>query len=425
MGSISSDIGIDFGTTNSAIAQRESDTVHLIPFGGAETFRSVLYFPAGRSPVLAGPAAISAYLAEHAEGESSGRLVQSIKSLLASRSFTSTNISGRRYTAQDLVTVLLHAIRKEAGDLLPLTLHHVTAGRPVRFVGAETEEDEELAVTRLKSAFLTAGFGEVTLAFEPVGAAYAYESRLDRDELILIADFGGGTSDFCLMPVGPRSRSKRGPRVILGNEGIPLAGDAFDATIVRHVVSPLLGEGSDYTSLHKLLPVPSSIYRKLERWHHLSFLRSPDTLRTLRSIERAALEPERIAKLIALIENDLGLQLHRAVQQAKFELSRSAGAQFHFHHSALDMEQYIARADFEEWISPELDQIRAAVDRLLESTATTPESIDRVFLTGGTSLVPAVRRVFEHLFGEAKISSGDEFTSVAKGLARVAGQTRK
>ena len=418
-------IGIDFGTTNSAIATCEGADVHIVPFGYAEGFRSVLYFPPGRSPVLAGPAAINAYIADHADGENGGRLFQSIKSLLGSRTFTATNISGRRYTAQDLVTVLLSALRKEASESLPLAPYQVTAGRPVHFVGAETEEDEQLAVARLTSAFETAGFGAVTLAFEPVGAAYSYESRLDQDELILIADFGGGTSDFCLMPVGPRSRAKKGPRVILGNEGIPLAGDAFDATIIRHVVSPLLGEGSNYKSLQKLLPVPTSVYRKLERWHELSFLRSPGTLRLLRSIEAAAVEPERIAKLIALIENELGLQLHFAVQGAKFELSRYATTRFRFQHPAIDMEQDIARADFEEWISPELDQIRGAVDRLLTKTATATEAVDRVFLTGGSSIVPAVRRIFEHLFGEAKISGGDEFSSVAKGLARIGVQTRK
>ena len=387
--------------------------MRLVPLGGAETFRSVLYFPAGRKPVCAGPAAIEAYLAEHAEGESGGRLIQSFKSLLGTRSFTATNISGRRYTAQDLVTVLLRALRKEAGNGLPERLGGITAGRPVQFVGAETQEDEEVAVERLRAAYAAAEFGDVRLCFEPVGAAYSFGSRLERDELILIADFGGGTSDFCLM--------RRGE--VLGNEGIPLAGDAFDATIIRHVVSPLLGEGSDYRSLRKTLPVPTSVYRKLERWHQLSFLRSPDTMRILQSIAAAALEPERIAKLIALVENDLGLQLHRAVQQAKFELSRSESALFRFEHSALTIEQRIKRADFEEWISPELDQIRGAVDRL---TARTGLQIDRVFLTGGTSLVPAVRRVFEHLFGADKISGGDEFTSVARGLALAnAGQTRK
>ncbi|MDQ6677172.1 MAG: Hsp70 family protein [Acidobacteriota bacterium] len=410
-------IGIDFGTTNSAVAIREGGGVRLARFDTAETFRSVLFFPADRTPVCAGPQAISAYLAQHADGESGGRLVQSVKSLLGSRSFTATNIAGRRYTAEDLVTILLRAVRSQAQ--LSSAEMPVVAGRPVQFVGAGNAEDERMAVTRLRAAFKAAGFGEVQLAYEPVGAAYFYESRLLRNELILIADFGGGTSDFSLMPVGPRLRAARGERIVLGTEGIPLAGDAFDATIVRHVVSPLLGEGSEYRSLRKLLPVPGSIFRKLERWHHLSFLRSPETMRMLRAIEAEALEPEKISMLIALVENDLGLELHRAVQRTKFELSRTSQSLFRFHHSAVDIEKTVTRAEFEGWIEPELDRIRGAVDRLMARAAKTPEEVDRVFLTGGTSLVPAVRQLFEHLFGAEKISGGDEFTSVAKGLAYV------
>ncbi len=417
------EIGIDFGTTNSAIAIRQGDTVNLARFDDAETFRSVLYFPAGRKPVLGGPAAIENYLEEHAEGESGGRLIQSVKSLLGTRSFTATNIGGRRYNAQDLVTVLLRLIRSAAGD--PDSKTGVTAGRPVRFVGAETPEDEQMAADRLIAAFGASGWGQARLALEPIGAAHSYESRLDHDELILIADFGGGTSDFCLMPVGPSARQAGRKRKVLGYAGVPLAGDAIDAAIIRNVVTPLLGEGTSYRSLNKTLPVPASVYRKLERWHQLSFLRAPDVMRTLQSIEANALEPERIAKLIALVENDLGLQLHRAVQKAKFELSKSQTAQFRFVHSALEIEQTISRADFEEWIEPELDQIRSGVDRLLEETRTELTAVDRVFLTGGTSLVPAVRRVFEHLFGPERMSGGDEFTSVARGLALMSGQTRK
>jgi hypothetical chaperone protein len=257
---------------------------------------------------------------------------------------------------------------------------------------------------------------------EPVAAAYAYEATLDHDELILIGDFGGGTSDFSLMPVGPSMRTGKRKRTILGTEGIPLAGDAFDARIVRHVVSPLVGEGSEYRSLNKVLPAPGSVYRKLERWHHLSFLKSPETMRMLQSVEAQSLEPEKIAKLIALVENDLGLQLHRAVQRTKFELSAAGESLFSFHHSAVSIEKRVTRAEFEEWIDDYLEEINGAVDRLLENTHVDARAIDRVFLTGGTSLVPAVRRLFEQRFGGERISAGDEFTSVAKGLAFRAGE---
>jgi hypothetical chaperone protein len=414
-------IGIDFGTTNSALAVKDGSAMTLARFhldvAPTDTFRSVLYFPAERQPVACGPRAIDLYLQEHADGQSAGRLIQSVKSLLASRLFTATQISGRRYNAEDLVTLIVRALRTEAerqfGDLGT----RVVVGRPVQFVAAENASDEEMALTRLRAAFATAGFPRVTFEYEPVGAAYFYESRLDHDELILIADFGGGTSDFSLMPVGPSLRAGKRKRKILGTEGIPLAGDAFDARIVRHVVSPLLGEGTEYRSMHKVLPVPGSVYRKLERWHHLSFLKSAETMRTLQSVEAQALEPDKIAKLIALVENDLGLQLHRAVQRTKFQLSVSNASLFSFQHAMVSIEKHVTRTEFEAWIADYLEEIASAVDRLLAKTAVDPNAINRVFLTGGTSLVPAVRKLFERRFGPARISAGDEFTSVAKGLA--------
>jgi hypothetical chaperone protein len=386
-----------------------------------DTFRSVLFFPGDRQPIAAGPRAIGLYLEEHAEGQFAGRLIQSVKSLLASRIFTSTQISGRRYNAQDLVTLIVRALRTEAAQQFGELGERVVVGRPVRFVGAENEQDEEMAIARLGAALAAAGFPKVTFEYEPVGAAYFYERRLDHDELILIADFGGGTSDFSIMPVGPSMRAGKRKRKILGTEGIPLAGDAFDARIVRHVVSPLLGEGSEYRSLNKLLPVPGSVYRKLERWHHLSFLKSPDTMRMLQSVQAQALEPQKIEKLIALVDSDLGLQLHRAVQRTKFELSASRESMFLFHHSAVSIEKRVTRAEFEEWIADYLAEINGAVDRLLKKTGVDASAIDRVFLTGGSSLVPSVRMLFERRFGGGRLSAGDEFTSVAKGLAFRAG----
>ena len=366
---------------------------------------------------------LSAIWGEADDDHPSRRLIQSVKSLLASSVFTATQIGGKRYTAADLVTIILRALRMEAEERLGPLGGNIVVGRPVRFVAAENEQDEAMALTRLRDAFQQAGFDRIAFEYEPVGAAYFYESRLDHDELILIADFGGGTSDFSLMPVGPTyQQSRQGkPRKILATEGIPLAGDAFDARIVRNVVSPLLGEGSSYRSMGKMLPVPGSLYRKLERWHHLSFLRSPDTMRMLKSILVEAEEREKLETLIDLIENDLGYHLHRAVQKTKFELSRLPISQFEFRHPALSIEKTVERADFEEWIAPELDQIAEGVEAVMQLARVTAEQIDRVFLTGGTSLVPAVQRIFRNRFGASKLSAGDEFTSVAKGLALCGG----
>jgi hypothetical chaperone protein len=292
-------------------------------------------------------------------------------------------------------------------------------GRPVRFVGAETAEDDEFALSRLRAAFTAAGFEHVDFEMEPVAAACAYESTLDHDELILIGDFGGGTSDFSLLRVGPGvRRNGRTPADLLGNSGVGLAGDAFDARIVRKLVSPALGSNSEARSLNKLLPaVPAWIYANLERWHYLSFLRTNNVREILKSAHIRALEPEKIQALITLIEEDLGYQLHQAVQQVKFELSRSPIAEFRFRDGGMELCIPVTRADFESWIAHDLQAIEVSIDGLLKTSGIHPHAVDRVFLTGGSSFVPAVRRIFETRFGKDRIRSGNEFTSVAHGLA--------
>jgi len=254
---------------------------------------------------------------------------------------------------------------------------------------------------------------------EPVAAAYAYESTLDHDELILIGDFGGGTSDFSLLRVGPGVRRRgRTAKDMLGNAGLGLAGDAFDARIVRKLISPALGSDSEARSLKKLLPaVPAWIYANLERWHYLSLLRTNNVREILHGARLRALEPEKIDSLIAIIEEDLGYQLHQAVQRVKFELSRSDVADFRFREGGLNITIPVARSDFEVWIEEELNSIGGAVDWLLESSGVDASDVDRVFLTGGSSFVPAVRRIFAGRFGESRIRGGNEFTSVAHGLA--------
>jgi hypothetical chaperone protein len=425
-------VGFDFGTTNSSVALVEGDGgVRLASFpslgGLTESFRSVLYFEqaktgAGpkRTHVLAGPAAIEHYL--HAEEK--GRLIQSLKSHLASRSLTGTEVFGRRYKLEDLIARMLGDLRKHAGHEFDRPVRYAMVGRPVRFVGSESAEDDEFAVSRLREAFAHAGFERVDFEMEPVAAACAYESTLDHDELILIGDFGGGTSDFSLLRVGPTVRKRgRTAKDLLGNSGVGLAGDAFDARIVRKLVSPALGSDSEARSLNKILPaVPAWIYANLERWHYLSFLRTNNVREILKSARARALEPKKIEALIALIDEDLGYQLHQSVQQLKFALSRSETAEFRFRDGSpvdpiIDLRIPVTRAEFETWIERDLQAVEGAVDGLLTASGVDRRGVDRVFLTGGSSFVPAVRRIFETRFGADRIRGGNEFTSVAHGLA--------
>ncbi len=423
-------VGIDFGTTNSSVAiadEGSNVTLMRFPAAASETvsFRSVLYFEqfktaagAKKSHSFAGPAAIEHYL----QADEKGRLIQSLKSHLPSRMLTGTEIFGRRHKLEELIARMLSDLRKHSEKYLGAPIRRVRVGRPVRFVGAETEEDDAFATSRLREAFTAAGFEHIDFELEPVAAAYAYESTLDHDELILIGDFGGGTSDFSLLRVGPGIRARgRTPGDLLGNSGVGLAGDAFDAKIVRKLVSPALGSNAEARSFNKLLPaVPAWIYANLERWHYLSFLRTNNVREILKGARVRALEPDKIEALIAIIDEDLGFQLHQAVQRVKYQLSRDHAAEFRFREGGLELRIPVSRHEFEGWIVQELEAIEKSVDALLQQTGVHPAEVDRVFLTGGTSFVPAVRRIFATRFGEDRIRGGNEFTSVAHGLALAA-----
>jgi hypothetical chaperone protein len=422
-------IGIDFGTTNSSIAYADrSGEVQLakFPYLGSLTdaYRSLLYLERVKERGVntlkswTGPAAIEQYLSADVKG----RLIQSLKSFLSSRSLHSTEIFGRRHTIEDLIARVLRDLREIGENQFGINIRSAVVGRPVHFVGAESQEDDIYAEGRLRSAFGAAGYESVEFEMEPIAAAHYYESTLDHDELILIGDFGGGTSDFSLIHVGPSARTAsvrtdRASGSIVGNAGVGLAGDAFDAKIIRNLVSPALGAGSQLRSLGKILTVPNWVYIKLERWHHLSLLRGRDVLEMLRGVHAQSLEPEKIGALIHFIKEDLGFHLHRAVQRVKSDLSNAPLATFQFSDGFVDLAATVERASFEEWISDELGQIARCVDSLLASSGVLPKDVDMVFLTGGSSFVPAVRRIFETRFGKKRIRGGNEFTSVARGLA--------
>lgn len=403
--------GLDFGTSNSSVALANQGTVTLAQFtGGVESFRSILYaevHPGHRSRWFAGPEAITQYL----DADAKGRLIQSLKSFLASRTLKSTEVFGRQYRIEELIGILLRDIRTQAEAHFAQPIRRVTAGRPVRFVGAETDADDAFALSRLRESFHLAGFDAVDFEMEPVAAAWFHASQLRREELLLVGDFGGGTSDFSLLRVGP------GKRELLGNAGVGLAGDAFDSRLIRHVVSPALGLGTWLNSSGKRLPVPVWLYSHLERWHYLSFLQTNKTLHLLRSLPGSAEEPEKLEALYRLVRDDLGYRLHEAVQKTKRLLSASEVADFHFQDGDVDVSATVRRDEFETWIAPDLEAIEGAVLSLLRQTGISPAAVDRVFLTGGTSFVPAVRGIFTTRFGQEKVLSGDEFTSIAQGLA--------
>src|SRR3954451_4802602 len=363
-------LGLDFGTTNSSIALAGPGghvevAKFTAPIGQTESFRSLLYLErhreAGRTTIKSwsGPEGIGRYL----HSDEKGRLIQSLKSFLASRSLQSTEVFGRPFRLEALIAKILRDIRTAAEKRFGSDLPPVVVGRPVRFVGAESDEDDEDALSRLCESLKEAGFPRVSFEYEPVGAAYHYESTLKNDELIVIGDFGGGTSDFSLLRVGPSfSSGSSASRRVLGNQGLGLAGDAFDAKLIRHLVSPALGAGYQLCSGEKLLPVPNCVYLKLERWHHLSFLKTHDTLNILTSVARQALEPDKIKALLYLVRHDLGYQLHRAIQKLKASLSHEEKATFRFDDGDVTIRAEVTRSQFETWIGEELSAIEDSMN---------------------------------------------------------------
>ncbi len=407
-------IGIDFGTTNSVVAIVGADgSVRTLRHATGDVFRSVLCFWAGadgRPHNAAGPAAIDAYLEEPLES----RLIMSMKSYLAQRSFTETRIFGRAWGLEGLVAVFL---RKLLGPFAAeLADARVTVGRPVRFVGERA--DDGFGETRLRGAFAEAGLPQVGVGLEPAAAGHRFARDLEQAATVLVADFGGGTSDFSVLRFDPGP-----PRRVtaLGHAGVGIAGDAFDYRIIDNVVSPLLGKGTAYSIMGgEPLPVPPAWYASFARWNQLSMMRAPRTLRDIAAVARTADHPERLHQLIQLIEDDAGYALYRAVSGVKAALSGNEAATLDFAHGDFGLKAEIARRDFETWIDPELRRIGAAVDAALVDAGLDAAAVDRVFLTGGTSLVPAVRRLFEDRFGAGRIVSGGEFVSVAEGLALMA-----
>ncbi len=404
-------IGIDFGTTNSVLAIAGDDgRVRTAGCGDEAAFRSILCFweeTRGASRGLrhaAGPAAIEAWLAAAADC----RLVMSMKSYLAQASFSETRIFGRRHTLEDIIALLLRALL-EASGVDPAGAR-ITAGRPVRFVGERA--DDALGARRLTAAFAEAGMKDITLALEPEAAGWHFARSLDTDATVLVGDFGGGTSDFSVL------RYVKGRGVVsLGHAGIGIAGDTFDARIMEHIVAPRLGKGSTYAPAGTALPVPPHWYRNLARWHLLSMMHTPRMLREIREVAARASHPHRLEAFARLIAEELGFELNRAVTRAKAELSTQASAELRFEGAGITIEEEISREAFEAWIAPDLARLAATVDEALAAAGTTAGEISRVFLTGGTAFVPAVRRLFEQRFGAGRIAGGREFLAIAEGLA--------
>ena len=415
-------LGLDFGTTNTVIAVAESgDDTRSVSFtspaGTTDSMRTALSFlkdpqlGAGALKVEAGQAAIRTFI----DNPGDCRFLQSIKTFAASALFQGTLVHARRFQFEDLMDVFLKRLQAYGGEGWPEGAKRLVAGRPVHFAGASP--DPALAVTRYNEALTRLGFPEIHYVYEPVAAAFYFARTLKRDATVLVADFGGGTTDFSLIRFSTEAGKLKATPI--GQSGVGIAGDQFDARIIDHLVAPEIGKGSQFKSFGKLLDVPSNYYLAFSRWNQLSVFKTLKEFADLKSLVRQAEEPEKLELFIDLIDHDEGYPLYQAVSATKMALSSAEEADFRFAPLGRAGEKRVTRRDFESWIAEDLARMEAALDDVLTATNTPAETIDKIFLTGGTSFVPAVRDIFHRRFDASRIETGGELVSIAHGLSLI------
>jgi hypothetical chaperone protein len=416
-------LGLDFGTTNTVVAMADGNgNSRLTEFAGADAtgavFRTALCFweeeKAWKGVAYeAGPWAIAEFL----QAPLDSRFVQSFKSVAASPLFERAQIFGKSFRFEELGQRFLQRLVAHAGGQLDTLPRRVIVGRPVEYAGARPDP----ALARRRYDLMFENFGvELHYVYEPLGAAYSYASRLTEPATILVADFGGGTTDFSIVRVAEPHAGRR--CIPLAFAGIGIAGDRFDQRIVDRLVLPLLGKGSNYRSFGKLLPIPGTYFVDFADWSRLALMRNRRTLDELRRLQGDAIDPEAIGRMIALIEHEQGFPLYNAVGRLKRALSSDEQAEFSFSGGDVEIVAKVQRAEFEDWIADDLRRIEATMDEVLDRAGTPAAQVDRVFLTGGSSLIPSIRAIFERRFGAERIASGGELTSIAHGLALIGEQ---
>ncbi|EGP57610.1 HSP70 family molecular chaperone [Agrobacterium tumefaciens F2] len=415
-------LGLDFGTTNTVMAlsdgSGDSRSMRFTSSAGTDdSMRTALSFMkdsglgAAALQVEAGHAAIRQFI----DNAGDCRFLQSIKTFAASPLFQGTLIFAKRQSFEDLMDVFLRKLKTYAGAEWPGDVSTVIAGRPVRFAGSNP--DESLALARYNKALGRAGFPEIHYVYEPVAAAYYFAQSLKKDANVLVADFGGGTTDYSLIRF--ETHAGKLSATPIGHSGVGVAGDHFDFRMIDNLVSPEIGKGSKFKSFDKVLDVPSGYYVNFGRWNQLSIFKTSKEFTDLKSLVRSAIEPDKLELFIDLVEHDEGYPLYQSISATKMELSSAEEAEFNFAPLGKAGRKMVRRSDFNTWIADDLAKIEGALDEVLEKTQVAPEAIDKVFLTGGTSFVPAVRELFTRRFDADRIETGGELLSIAHGLAMI------
>jgi len=409
--------GLDFGTSNSAIGVARNKTAELVPVEADSTLMpSAVFFDyETKGRMLFGDEAISAYV-----GQTEGRLMRALKSILGSPLIEEeTLLAGRKVPLKQVVEIFVRHLKHKAEAFAGQEITTVVHGRPVRFVDDDDAADAR-AQAVLEGIARQVGFRDVAFVYEPIAAAHHYEQTVQSEELALIADIGGGTSDFSIIRVGPqhRDRADRG-RDVLATAGIRVGGTDFDTALNLAAVMPLLGLGTQLVK--KNLPMPNALYHELAAWPTINFAYTYRNERELAELVSLAREPEKVERLLTVVRERLGHRVAFAVEDAKIALSAEERATVSLMFLEPDLTVDATRAGFDRAIETRTERLYRSASECIAAAGLKPAAIDTVFFTGGSSRVPAVRAAIGRAAPSARLASGSDLLSVASGLTQMAG----
>jgi hypothetical chaperone protein len=402
--------GLDFGTSNTTLGTIEGDAPVLAELeAGQITIPSAIFYEVDGA-VLIGSKAIEAYV----DG-APGRLMRSLKSVLGTSLIDETTRLGRERTSfRDVIAYYLGAVKRRAEQATGLELRDVVHGRPVHFVDNAPDADRKAEQT-LQQIAREIGFDDVTFQFEPIAAALEYERQISSEEVALIADIGGGTSDFSIVRLGPERHTKANRTAdILANDGVRIGGTDFDAALSLGVVMPLFGFGSAMKRAG--LDVPSSYFHDFATWSSINRMYEPRVLADIRQVRLEANEPELLDRLVRVVEEQRGHTLAMEVEEAKIALSEKRRADIPLEWVAPGLNAAISRPDLVGHTGKLAERIAARIKNCLIQARLAADDIDAVFLTGGSVRLAHVRKAITKAVPQARFVEGDTFGAVGKGL---------
>jgi hypothetical chaperone protein len=407
--------GLDFGTSNSTVAIAGKNGVELAPLEGeSRTLPSSIFFNFADGAPVFGRAAIEAYV----EGVD-GRLMRSLKSVLGTALMDeTTRIKTKTYTFKDIIGLIVLRLKRAADDAAGREMTQVVLGRPVHFVDDDPAADRR-AQNALEEIARAQGFTDIAFQYEPIAAALAYEQNVGREEYALIADIGGGTSDFSVVRVSPEGRARQDRAGdVLASKGVHIGGTDIDRLFSLKSVMPLLGLGGEMRLpfSDKAITVPNGFFVDLATWHRINLLYTPKVSRDLAELERYALAPESIARLAEVIESRRGHSVALAVEAAKIALSAAGRATIDLSEVKRGLSVETTDATLHGAIVDQLGALSRTLRETLGASGLSGDRIDAVFLTGGSTAIPAVRAAVTSLTPQATIVEGDMFGAVGLGL---------